>query len=131
MLKSMKKNEVGFSLLELIVTMVIITTVSMGLMATHFYAKKQQLVIKERVIIMAVLEKEMNSLRVTGAKNLALGTVNRTTTLDQDGVVGTVTTEVMAGTTDKDRFARVRLDWNVIDGQPSKHESITGFLFSE
>ncbi len=127
----MKKTELGFSLLELIIAMVIITTVSMGLLATHFYAKKQQIAVKDKVVIMAVLEKEMNGLRVTGAKNLALGTTTHPTTLDQDGVVGTVTTEIMAGNTDRDRFARVRLDWNIVNGQPNKHESLASFLFSE
>ena len=132
MVKNMKKSTQGFSLLELMIAMVIISAISMGLMATHFYAKKQQILVKDRLVIMAVLEKEMNGSRIIGARNLVVGTTSRTTTLDQDGVDGTVTTEIMAGRTPKDRYVRIRLDWgDMVNGQVDKHESLAGFIFSE
>ena len=128
----MKKSVQGFSLLELMIAMVIISAISMGLMATHFYAKKQQILVKDRLVIMAVLEKEMNGSRIIGARNLVVGTTSRTTNLDQDGVDGKVTTEIIAGRTPKDRYVRIHLDWDIAaNGQVDKHESLAGFIFSE
>lgn len=125
----MKKRilQSGFSLLEIVIAMAIFTILATGIFLATSQVKKIQLQGKDRLAAFSLLEKEMNQLRLTGARNLTPGTTTRATAKDPDGLAGTLTTEIIADTQPNDKFIRLRLEWE--GGQ--RVESLAGFLFQE
>ncbi len=121
-------SERGYSLVELITSLVIITILALGLTATTSYSKQTELRNRERVQAAAILEKAVMEARQAGVAGLVPGTTTRSTTRDHDGIDGVLTTQIISDTDNvQDKLLRVRFDWE----HGAKSESAVTFLFQE
>lgn len=121
----MRLDSKGFSFLELMIAMIIMTILAISVFPALSLGKRQQMQTNENLLALGILEKEMHQLRAVGAKSLVVGTTNRTTTLDQDGLAGKVTVEIKPGPLVEEKFVRVNFSWGI------KNESSTAYLYQE
>lgn len=119
-------DQQGFSLVELITSLIIITILAVGLSGTTSYAKQIEIRNRQRVQAGSILEQELMRLRQTGPRNLTVGTTTRPTTEAVEGVDGVLTTEIIADATySQDKFLRLRIDWD------NRSQALATFLFQE
>ncbi len=67
----MKKNQSGFSMVEVITAMVIVSVLAAGVFATTSFSKRMDVITQQKLIAMSKVEERMNSLKHQGAASLA------------------------------------------------------------
>ena len=126
MITSAKTN--GFSLIEVIVSMILLSLLAVGVVSTTAYGKNSRIQATEKLMAVTLLEKEMNQLRQAGAKNLGLGTTQRQTKKNEDGLDGNLITQIAADAAHpEDKYVRLRMEWR----NGTYIESLAGFLYGE
>lgn len=69
-----KRATRGFSLLEILVSIVILTVLATGFLGTAVYARKKMETGNQRMIAASLLQKKITEFRIQGAENLAVVT---------------------------------------------------------